>query len=158
MKIVIIMLSLGLGYIVNAQKIDYKGVIYEVKNEKVFKENVDVTETLSSEEKEQIKITLNKKIAALETSEETAKKLEKEEKERRKIEKKHKKIEKELKKKEKAQSNFDRATRKHKEAVSRYGKLKKRGKLSPQKEAKWVEKIEKLKRKTIKTENKLRWI
>lgn len=86
--------------------------------------------------------------------------LEKAEKERKKAQKAQKKAEKEqkkaLKQKEKAQSDYNKAVKDLEQAQSKFERLKNKGKLSPNDEAKWLEKIQKLNGKIEKAEKKLK--
>lgn len=163
MRFLLLLLFIGLGNVLNAQDINLNGVNYEIKNDRVFKAGVDITDTLSADEKQDILQAFDKKMTQIEASEATKKRIEKAEKEQekaekdqKKAEKKQKRAEKELKKRKKAQSNFDKTTKKHKAAISKYEKLKKRGKLSPQDEAKWLEKIDKYKVASEKAKKKLK--
>jgi hypothetical protein len=83
------------------------------------------------------------------------KKLKKEEEKLQKAEKEQKKKEKEIKAKEKAIKSTKEAKKKLKNTQEKYKKLKDRGELSPNDEAEWLEKIEKLKEKLVKTERKV---
>ncbi len=77
------------------------------------------------------------------------------EREQRKAEKEQKRKEKELKAKEKAISNHKDAKKKLKKTEDKFKKLKEKGELSPNDEAEWLEKIEKLKEKVVKAEKKV---
>ena len=116
-------------------------VRYEIKKDRIFNGDVDITDTLSIKEKQQIISDFNKKMIQIKESEETQKRIEKVGKEQKnakkdhkRAEKKQKKAEMELKKREKSQSNFDKSIKNHKGAIKKYEKLKKQGKLSPQDE------------------------
>ncbi|WP_179021683.1 hypothetical protein [Winogradskyella forsetii] len=157
----------------NAQKVESEGKTYEVKDEKIFLDGKDVTETLTDEEKnfilkEAVVISdkmILEEIKRKEAEEkikghnEAAEKLEKEakkaEKAQKKAEKELKKAEKELKKKEKLQSNFEKAERNLEKSQSKYEKLKRKGKLSPEDERKWLDKLEKLTSKLKKAKGRL---
>jgi outer membrane biosynthesis protein TonB len=163
MKLLIIVLFFGFGLVLNAQEINFKGENYEVKKGKIFKEGVDVTKTLTAEDQEKIKLAFNEKKERIKDAEKAEKRLEKAEKEqkkaekeRKRAEKKQKQAEKELNKKEKAQSRYDKAIKKHKAAVKKYEQLKKKGKLSPVDEEKWLDKITKYKEASEKAERQLR--
>ncbi len=147
-----------------AQQIVLEDVTYEVKNEIILKEGVDVTNELTEEQKmqifskkseiQQIEVEKAKQLEALEKEKQQAiKRAEKEEKERqkalkkqekelKKAVKKQKQLEKALKKKEKAQNRLAKAKDKLARSEAKYEKLKKRGKLSPKDEAKWLKRIE----------------
>ena len=163
MRFLILLLFIGFGSLLNAQDISFNGVNYKVKNDRVFKADVDITDTLSAEEKQNIFEAFDKKMAQIDASEATKKRIEKAEKQQekaekdqKKAEKKQKKAEKALKKRKKAQSNFDKSTKKHKATINKYEKLKKKGKLSPQDEEKWLEKIDKYKVAAEKAKKKLK--
>lgn len=149
MKLFAVLLFLGMSLGIQAQEVELNGATYKIKGETILKDNADVTSTLSVEEKTRILKTL-KEQKTLEAERE------KNEKSQKKAEKKQKKLERTLKKKEKAQSKFDKSSVKYDKAVTKYESLKKRGRLSPVKEAKWIEKVEKLKFKRGKFESKLK--
>lgn len=162
MRFLMIVFFLGFGLLVNAQDINFNGVNYEIKKDRIFKDSIDVTDTLSVEDKAKIREAFNKKMTKIREAEETQNRIEKAEKEQKnaekdqkRAEKKQKKAEKELKKRQKAQSNFDKSTKKHKEAINKYEKLKNKGKLSPEDEKKWLEKIEKYKEASVKAKKRL---
>ncbi|MFC0603198.1 hypothetical protein [Winogradskyella pulchriflava] len=162
MKYYIILLFLSLSLSSFAQKVEKDGKTYEVKKEKIFVDGKEVTETLNNEEKQAIlnkAATISEKMKKQEKAEKAAKKLEKEhkkaEKAQKKAEKAQKKAEKELKKREKLQKNYEKAQSSLEKAQSKYEKLKKKGKLSPVDEGKWLEKIEKLTEKAEKAKKKL---
>lgn len=163
MRFLMIVLFLGFGLLVNAQDISFNGIDYEIKKGRIFKGDIDVTDTLSIEEKQQITAAFDKKMIKIEEAEETQKRIGKAEKEQKnaekdqkRAEKKRKKAEKELKKRQKAQSNFDKSIKKHKDALDKYEKLKKKGKLSPVDEQKWLEKIAKYKENSEKAKKRLK--
>lgn len=140
-----------LGLSVSAQEVTLNGAIYSVKGDVVLKNGVDVTNTLSLEERLEVKEALNKQTEAIEKE----KALKKAEKKQKAAEKKQKKAEKALKKKEKAHSKYEKLAEKHESTQQKYEKLKKKGKLSPLDEQKWLSKIEKLKEQTAKAQRKL---
>lgn len=215
MKYYIILLFLGLSLTTFAQEVTKEGKIYEVKNEKIFLDGQDVTETLNLEQRtlifkeaaaisekmkleelakkkaEQAKLEAEKvkkaeaqakleaekvkkeeekvlkdaerakkeEEKALKKKEDVAKKLEKENKKaikaQKKAEKAQKKAEKAIKKKEKLQKNFEKAESSLEKGQKKYEKLKGKGKLSPEDEKKWLEKLEKLSEKVTKAKRKL---
>lgn len=83
------------------------------------------------------------------------KEVKKEERKQEKAEKEQKQKEKELKAKEKAIKNHKEAKKKLKNTETKYKKLKEKGELSPNDEAEWLEKIEKLKEKLAKAKKKV---
>lgn len=169
MKYYILLLSLILSLTSFAQTIEKGGKTYDVKKEKIFLEGIDVTETLNLEEKQAIfkeasLISEKLKLEKLAKKEEekankASKKLEKDtkkaKKSQKKAEKAQKRAENELKKKEKLQSNFEKAQRNLKKGQEKYEKLKKRGKLSPVDDIKWLKKLETLSEKLKKAKGKL---
>ncbi|TBM98986.1 hypothetical protein EYD45_15835 [Hyunsoonleella flava] len=162
-RFLLLIVFVTIGMSLSAQEIKVNDKVYEVKKGLIFQEGVDITNTLSVEEKAKILAEFEKKqqnIAEAEATQKRIEKAEKEqkkaEKEQRKAEKKRKKAEKALRQKEKAQSNYDKATKKFKDAQKKYEKLKSKGKLSPQDEKKWLEKIEKLNANVAKTKQKLK--
>ena len=155
MRFFIIVLFLGFGFIVNAQDINYNGVDYEIKKDRIFKDSIDVTDTLPVEEKVNIKVALDEKLAKLNEVEAAEEKMKKAEKAQKNAERKQKKAENELAKREKVQSNFDRAVKKYEDAIAKYEKLKSRGKISPVDDVKWLDKIEKYKDAIAKAKKKL---
>jgi len=62
MKFWIVTVFMALGIISNAQKVEYQGATYEVKGETIFKEGMDISETLTETERNAIKAQLNKNI------------------------------------------------------------------------------------------------
>tara|TARA_R110002073_G_scaffold279026_1_gene442955 strand:+ start:214968 stop:215453 length:486 start_codon:yes stop_codon:yes gene_type:complete len=139
-----------------AQKIEHNGKEYNIKGEKIFMNGVDVTSDLSPLEQNTLKAKLRIKLSDEKKAEALAKEKKKALQKQKKAEKKQKKAEKELKNKQKAQDNYESAQKKLEKAQSKYEKLKKKGKLSPEDEVKWLEKIEKLREKFYKKENKLK--
>ena len=144
------------------QEVDYKGATYTVKKGLIYAEGYDVTSTLSLEDQTQIKSIYRSNVAELKKQEEAEKRLKNQEKGRKKAEKKQKeaekklkKIEKQLQRKEKAEKAVQRAQSNLEDAQNKYEKLSKRGKLSPNDEAKWLEKIKKLGDRVNSAKNKL---
>lgn len=152
MKTLITILFLGIGFLVNAQKVTSNGVTYKVKGEVILKDNVYVSNTLTKEQQAEIRTALARK---LKTEEDTKKALQLE-KAQKQAEKKQKKAEKELKQKQKVQNDFEKTSKKHLQALEKYNKLKNKGSLSPADESKWLKKIEKLKTAHQKAESKLK--
>jgi membrane carboxypeptidase/penicillin-binding protein len=152
MKLWILLLFLGFGFAANAQQVISNGVAYEVKGKAIFKDGVDVTETLSVEQQKEIKSTLDKKLKEASKAEKAIKKAEKEAK---KAEKAQKRAEKDLKLKQKAQDRFERASKNLSKNQEKYEKLKRKGKLSPNDEIKWLKKLEDYKEDLDKAKKKL---
>ena len=162
MKYLIIVLFLGLSFYSNAQDVTINDSIYNVRGDVITKDGVDVTEALSEENMQKIRATLKEKIAndeAVREFEKVNKKQEKEQKntenELKKAKKKQKQAEKALSRKQKAQKKLKKYKKKYLKAQNRYERLKKIGKLSPEDEVKWFNKIEKLNKSVIKAEKKI---
>lgn len=165
MKYIICLFILFISISVSAQNVERNGKTYEVKNERIFLDGKDVTDTLKAEDKSAI-LKLSEKAKteaqALKEYAKAEKEAEKLIKEKEKAEKAHKKAvkaqkkaEKELKQQEKAQKRFDKATKDLSKAQKKYDKLKRKGKLSPNDEADWLKKLEKLKSDLDKAKRKL---
>jgi regulator of protease activity HflC (stomatin/prohibitin superfamily) len=155
MKIWAVVLVVLLGVFGNAQEVNLKGITYKVKGDVILRDGADVTSTLSLDEQQEIKMTVEKNKEILADTKKREKNIKKAENKQKSAEKKQKKAEKALKQKEKAQSNFEKSEKKYNEAIEKYEKLKKKGKLSPQDEGKWLEKIEDLKKDHQKAKGKL---
>ncbi|WP_152572179.1 hypothetical protein [Jejuia pallidilutea] len=160
--VLFIMLVLA-GSFISAQEIKINDDVYEEKKGLIIKNGVDVTNILSDAEKSKILAAFEKKKLEIAKTNKAKEKLEKAEKQQKRAEKqqkkaeqKQKKAEKILKQKEKAQANHDKAIIKHENAIEKYEKLKNKGKLSPEDERKWLEKIEKLNTNISKTKKKLK--
>ncbi|MCK0130311.1 hypothetical protein MWU59_02250 [Flavobacteriaceae bacterium F08102] len=152
LKYIVFMLAMVVSMGVKAQKILVQGKEYKVKGEKIFLGKEDVTESLSSEERQNIKSQLAKTIAL----EKAAKEAKKAEKKQKKAEKEQKKAEKKQRKQEKAINNLAKSEKKLEKETSRYNKLKANGALSPQDEIKWMNKLKKLREKISKARKKVK--
>jgi hypothetical protein len=150
-----ILIFLGFGFLLNAQEVTLNGEVYQIKKEQIFKDGMDVTESLSFEEKKQIWANFNQKMIEIKESEKIRNKLKKAEKEQRTAQKRQKKVENTLKQKEKEQSRFDKAEKKYNDALKKYDKLKSKGKLSPEDDKKWLDKIEGYNKALLKAKRKL---
>ena len=162
MKTIMILILMVFSYTVTAQEVQKDGKTYEVKKDKIFLEGEDVTETLSIADKTFIlkqAATITEKLKMQEKAEKELEKAEKQqekaEKAQKKAEREQKRAEKELKKRKKAQDRFDRANDKLDSALKKYDRLKRKGKLSPQDEAKWLDKIENLREDVAKAKKRL---
>jgi len=140
---------------VQAQKVEYDGKKYQVKGEKIFFEDQDITETLSFEEQNAIKNKLSEQLVSEKKIKEAEKAQKKAEKAQKRAEKAQRKAENELKQKEKARKNYADAQKRYEKEMRKYEKLSKKGKLSPEDEGKWQKKLESLKNKIDKTKRKL---
>lgn len=163
MKYILVVLFLGFGWFSNAQVVEREGKKYVVKKDKILLDGNDVTATFSVEEQAKIRAEFSKLEEEIKLKKKEEERLEKAEKERKKAEKAQKKAEKEqkkaekaLKQKEKAQSDYNKAIKDLEQAQSKFERLKNKGKLSPNDEAKWLEKIQKLNEKIEKAEKKLK--
>ena len=132
-----------------SQKVTYANKEYKVKGEKIYFEGKDVSGSFSEEEK----VALFKK---LKTQKEKNKVVKKETKKGKKEQKKEKKAEKEQKKQENVLDDYDDAVENLETAQAKYERLKRKGKLSPNDEVKWLDKIAKLKEKVSKKKKKLK--
>ena len=138
-----------------AQEVTQNGTVYKVKGKTILKEGVDVTNTLSVEDQTKIKEALLKQKALDKERSEAEKAIKKAERDQKKAEKKQKQAEKDLKARQKAQSKFEKAGKDYSNNSNKYEKLKGKGKLSPNEEAKWLKKLEDLKNDLEKAKKKL---
>lgn len=152
MKTWIIIMFLSIGSFCFGQQVISQGKIYEVKNKLIFQDGVDVTETLMLKEKEDIFKLLKHQKKELKQAEKARKKLEKAAKEAKKANKKSSDA---LKKKKKAEAKFLKASKKLEKQEAKFKKLKLKGKLSPNEEAKWFKKLEGYRKDVQKAKNKL---
>lgn len=152
MRIWIIILFLSLGTTVSAQEVISKGKVYEVKGKAIFQDDIDITPTLLIEERDHIYKALKNQIKNNKDAEKARKKLVKYTKN---AENSQKKSAKALKQKQKAQDEFTKATKKLDQNQAKFEKLKFRGKLSPNDEAKWLKKLEGYKNDLQKATRKL---
>ena len=128
-----------------AQEVVYKDTTYTVKRKSIYLAKVDVTKTLNPEK-------VNEIFAIHKINEDKIDAIKKAAKEKKASEKKLKKAEKALKNKVKAQKKLSKANDNLKSGIKKFNKLKKKGDLSPNDNQKWLEKIEKLKKKVAKAE------
>ncbi len=157
-----------------AQKVVTNGVVYEVKNNTIYKGETNVTDTLSKEQQKNIFHLANKinkaKKDALEAEKEIKRKREELEENRDELEKsvskdrkkeikaREKEIkarEKALKLEKKAHKRFLKWDKKHQKAQKKYTRLLKKGKLSPVDEENWLKKLDKIQKKLEKAKEKL---
>lgn len=165
----VFVLFFGFAIASQAQDVNFNGNTYTIKGKKILMEGADVTTVLSAENQAGVWQAFKEQEALLKAQEQAikaekelekaekaaAKEAKKLEKERKAIEKEKKRVEKFLKAKEKAQSNFEDATKNYNNGVEKYEKLKNKGKLSPNDEAKWLKKINKLQENLQKAQGKL---
>jgi len=138
-----------------AQKVDYNGTTYSVKGNAIFMGKSDITSTLSPEEQANIKNRLSEQILAEKKLKEAEKAQKRAEKKQKAAEKKQKKAENEIKKKEKAKKNYSDAQDRYEKELKRHEKLRNKGKLSPEDEAKWQRKLEGLQNNIEKSRKKM---
>lgn len=145
MRIWMIIFFLGLGLSLNAQHVINNGKVYQVKGKSIFHEGNDVTSTLNKENKDNI----------FKSHKNNSKATKNAEKAKKKQDKIHDQTVKDLKNKQKAQDKFNKATKKLDQNQEKYDKLKAKGKLSPNDEAKWQKKLEGYKKDLEKTKKNL---
>jgi len=150
-----------------AQKVVTNGVVYEVKNNTIYKGETNVTDTLSKEQQKNIFHLANQinkaKKEALEAEKDMERKREELEENRDELEKsvsknKKKEIkarEKALKLEKKAHKRFLKLDKKYQKAQKKYTRLLKKGKLSPVDEENWLKKLEKMQKKLERAKEKL---
>lgn len=175
--LVVLVLFLGMNLSAQAQEVNYNGITYKLKGKTISQNGADVTASLSVNEQIGIREALRQQKAIDDQQQKaekalildrkrTDKALDEERKRAEKIvkkaesdlkdaEKKQKKAEKELKARDKAQSEYEKAGNKYNDAIKKYEKLKRKGKLSPNDEAKWLEKIDNLNKDIDKARRKL---
>jgi len=132
-----------------SQKVMYANKEYKIKGKKIYFEGKDVSDSFSEEQKIAI-------FTRLKVQKEKKKEEKKKTKELKKEDKKIKTAEKDQKKQENALDNYDDAIDKLDKAQAKYERLKRKGKLSPNDEVKWLDKIASLKEKVAKKKKKLR--
>jgi len=124
------------------------GAVYKVKNDNFYSKGKDITEQLSSNEKEGIKAVLDKRLEAERQAEEKKEQLEKEQdkvedaiekaKEKQEaLKESQKQLEEKQEAIEDAREDFLKAKEKLQSKKEKYNKLKEKGKLSPNDEEKW---------------------
>lgn len=155
MRLITVLLFLGFAFGLQAQEVNFNGNTYKIKGKKILLEGTDVTTELSAENKTEIWTAFNKQEAVEKAQKEAEKAQKKAERAQKKAEKAQKKAEKELKAKQKAQSKFENAQKNYKKSVAKYERLKNRGKLSPNNEAKWLKKLDGLKEDIEKAKRNL---
>ncbi|TXD83705.1 hypothetical protein ESY86_08480 [Subsaximicrobium wynnwilliamsii] len=161
-KLIAILMLCFMALSINAQTVISNGKSYTVKKSKIFLDGKEVSTTLSEADKIDIlgrASTISEKIDADVKAKREAKALEKAnkkaEKALKKAEKAQKQAEKTLKQNQKAQDKLIKASRKLKNAESKYQKLKRKGKLAPNDDAKWLKKIEGIKKDITKAQQQL---
>ena len=154
-KLILSFFLLLIVTILSAQEVNHNNKIYKVKNTKIYFQDQEVTAELAQNEKELIFSKAKKKIEEEKELKAINNKQKQAEKKQKKAETKQKKAEKELKKQEQVQKKYQNAERDYKKTFNKYEKLKRKGKLSPQAEQNWLEKINKQKSKLEKAKKKL---
>lgn len=153
LRLILLLIFIFIGCSLRAQEVNVDNITYNIKDNFIYKDGVNVTKKLNAEQKLKILTTYKRSFSKNEAKKVDA--LEKAKKEQQKAEKKHKKAEKALKAELKAQTNFNKADKKHEVALKKYQKLKTKGKLSPIKDEQWLKKIDKLHQKKVKAKNRL---
>ncbi|MGB3606526.1 hypothetical protein [Psychroserpens sp.] len=128
------------------------GSVYEVKG-KTFKTNgADVSESLTDDEKQNIRALITKKREAQEEAERLQKELERQQEDLEKaqeqarkkqedLEDKQRDLESKLKAQEEAREDYLKAKKRLADQQEKYKNLRDKGKLSPRDEASWAEKL-----------------
>lgn len=154
-KLILSFLLLLVATVLSAQEVNHNDKVYKVEGDKIYNQYQEVTTELTQNEKELIFSKSKKKIKVEKVLKTKNNKQKQAEKKQKKAEKKQKKAEKELKKQEQAQKKHQNADRDYKKTLNKYEKLKRKGKLSPQADQNWLEKINKQKSKLDKAKKKL---
>src|SRR5690606_11021060 len=132
----------------SSEQVIYDGSVYEIKGDNIYKRGEKVNESLSDELKTNIRQNLDARLALEKEAEEIKKKTQEKaikdtEKEFKEAKKKQKAIKKALEKKEKLREDFIDANSKYKDQKDKYQKLHDAGKLSPNDEEKWANRLDK---------------
>jgi len=151
----VLLLSIVVTLSVHAQEVDYNGITFKIKGKSISQNGTEVSAKLSVTEQIGIREALRQQKALDDQRKRAERVVKKAENDLKNAEKKQKKAEKELKAKDKAQSNYEKAGNKYNDAIKKYEKLKRKGKLSPNDEAKWLEKIDNLNEDISKAKRKL---
>lgn len=149
-------LTLLFSMSITAQEVTHGGSVYLVKGNSIFKNNIDVTETLSEAEQNQIKGKLDEQLKKEKRIKKAENEQKKAEKRQKQAEKKLKKAKRELKQKQKAERNFEKAQSNYEQSQKKFSRLKSKGKLSPDDESKWIRKIENQKEQLTKAKRRLK--
>lgn len=139
--------------------ISNEGKVYEVKGNTFYNNDVDVTDKLSSIEKQRIQSSLEKRLKAEKEAAEKQEEIKESLKELRQREKGLKEKQKELKdkieKREEARDNFFDVRNNLNDVKEDYQQLKDKGGLSLNDEAKWEKRLKKLEQKLKELELKI---
>ena len=167
-KNIIIIASIGLFLACGSTErvITDDGKIYEVKGDTFMNNGVDVTQSLTNEEKENIKKSLEEKIEAREASEKIQNELEDKQRELEKVQEEARRKENELKEKQEkleskrddlkdAKDDYAKSKKRLTSKMDKFQNLKEKGRLSPKDEEKWLEKIKDLKMEVNEAKTKL---
>ena len=153
--ITLILLSCGS----NERVITNEGKVYKVKGDLFYNNGKDVTNKLSSIEKERIQSILEKRLEAEKVAKEKQEQIEESLKQLKQREKELKdrqnQLEDKIKKREDARDDFFEIRDNLNDVKGEYQKLKDTGKLSPKEEAKWKKRLKKLELKLNRAELKL---
>jgi len=162
MKQLITVLFMAATLFIQAQTVIKDGKTYTIKKEKIFLDGNEVTSTLSEALKTEIigkAATISEQLKADTKAKKEADQLDKAnkkaEKALKKAEKARKKAEKALEQNQNAQDKLNRTSAKLQDAKAKYQKKKKKGKLSPNDDSKWLKKIKDLEDDMAKAKKKL---
>jgi DNA repair exonuclease SbcCD ATPase subunit len=138
------------------QVISNDGQVYTVKGKKVYKNDVEVTDSMTASEKSNVFNTIDKREKAEKELKEQQEKLEKEqrrlEKAQKEAKEKQEQLEKEIKEKARARENYLDAKKDLADERKTYERRLKKGKLSPNDIEDWEVKFKKLEKKIIDLE------
>lgn len=134
------------------------GAVYKVKNDHFYSKGKDITESLSNNEKDDIKGVLNKRLEAERIAEAKKEKLQQEqdkvnealaqaEEKQKALETRQKELEDKQEALDDARENFLKAKENLQDKKDKYNKLKEKGKLSASDEEKWQGRFEDLQSK-----------
>lgn len=147
----------------SSEKVIRDGKVYTIKGNEILSNGVNVSENLTSEEKNAIKSVLEERLAAKKANEEEQEALEAKQEELEKIQEKaeaeqelleaqQQALEDKIEAKEDAREAFLKADAKLKNKQQKYKELRDEGKLSPKDDEKWAEKLKELQEERDKKE------
>ncbi|WP_445736421.1 hypothetical protein [Mariniflexile sp.] len=147
----------------SSERVIKDGKVYTIKGNKILQNDMDISKTLTSEEKQAIQSVLEERLAAekaveaekeaLEAKQKELEKIqEKAEAEQKRIETQQENLQDKLQAKEDARKDFLKANAKLKKNKEKHQKLHDKGKLSPIDEEEWAEKLKELQEEKDKAE------
>ncbi|MDO7170944.1 hypothetical protein [Mariniflexile sp. AS56] len=162
-KALILVLLVSVSGCSSSETVIKDGKVYTIKGDKILNNGVDISKTITSEEKNAIESVLKQRQAAKKAADEKAEALEakqeelervqeKAEAEQKVLEKQQEALQDKLEAKENARADFLKANEKLKKAKDEYKELHEKGELSPRDEEKWAEKLKELQTEKDKTE------